>query len=71
MDKSCIEKDIEDESETWLNQKKSESKNSAIRRANEKKVNVQKEVVVINGEESEDSIDATTISRYRESKWLL
>ena len=68
---SCTEKDIAEESEKLINQKRSESKTSAIRRADEKKVNVQKEVVVSNGEESDDYLDVTTIRRYRESKWLL
>ena len=69
--KSCTEKDIEEENERWLNPKKSESKNYFVRRSNEKKVNVQKEVVVSNGEESGDGLDATTIRRCRESKWML
>ena len=68
--KSFTEKDIEEESERWLNQKRSDSKTLAVRRANEKKVNVQKEVVARNGEESEDGLDATTIRSYRESKWF-
>ena len=66
----CTEKDVEEESERWLKRKKNGSETSAIRRATEK-IKEQKEDVANDGEYSDDGLDASTVRRYRESKWLL
>ena len=67
--RSCTEKDIEEESERLLKCKKNGSETSVTCRATEK-IKEQKEGVVSDGEDSDDGLDANTIRRCRESKCL-
>ena len=68
--KSCTEKDIEEESEWWLNYKKNGSETSTTRRATEN-TKEQKEGAESNGGESDDGLDENATHRCSESKWLL